>query len=447
MTVLFISVLSRPICLFLPPSGLENCDSFINNMFDIKKIIESRFFFAWSSAVAFLIIVSRRSDALLNPQFWAEDGKVWFADAYNYGIIYSFLTPVAGYYQTISRLVAVVTQIFPFAYAPLIFNLTAIFAKILIVNFILSQRLSNLIPSIVGRALIAFVYLALPHSHETNANLTNVQWHLALLSFLIIIAPPGKTMLWKIFDVAAISISALSGPFCLLLLPIAAIKWSKTRDNWTIILFLILAVGAIIQISSILTTERPSQQPLGANFGLFLKIIGGHLFVSSIVGEGLYTKMISFSLWKDGSAILVNLVGFGLLVYTFIKANLELRLLIIFSVMIVFGGLVSPAVSSEVPQWTVMWLPFYGIRYWMIPIFCFLISLVFLAENAKASLFRYVSIALLALAPVGIAFDWSYPKFKELEFQKYAAELENAPVGQEVFIPINPGWEMQLKKK
>lgn len=417
-------------------------------MFNPNKLAEHRLFYLLSSVVSFLIIFSRRPDAILNPQFWAEDGKVWFADAYNHGAIYSFFTPVAGYYQTISRLVAVFAQIFPLGYAPLIFNLAAISVKILVVNFLLSSRLSSLIPNISGRILIAFVYLAMPHSHETNANLTNAQWHLALLSFLIIVATPSDKTLWKIFDFAIVLISALSGPFCLLLLPIAAIKWWKTREKWTIILLVILAVGSTIQISSILTTTRPSQQPLGATFGLFLKIIGGHWFVSSIVGEKIYYRIINYSLWNEGIAFFVNLVGFGLLIYAFIKSKLELRLLIIFSFMICFGAMASPAISSEVPQWTAMWLSGYGSRYWLIPIFCYLICLCFLAKNAEFSFVRYISVALLVLALGGIAADWKYPRFKNLEFQKFALEFENSPVGEEVSIPINPDpWDMRLVKK
>ena len=34
---------------------------------------------------AFLVVFSRRPDAILNAQFWAEDGKFWYADAYHFG--------------------------------------------------------------------------------------------------------------------------------------------------------------------------------------------------------------------------------------------------------------------------------------------------------------------------------------------------------------------------
>src|SRR5438874_1851777 len=35
--------------------------------------------------VAFFVIFLRRPDAILNAQFYAEDGKYWFAEAYNLG--------------------------------------------------------------------------------------------------------------------------------------------------------------------------------------------------------------------------------------------------------------------------------------------------------------------------------------------------------------------------
>lgn len=35
--------------------------------------------------VAFLILFLRRPEALLNAQFWAEDGVIWFSQAFNQG--------------------------------------------------------------------------------------------------------------------------------------------------------------------------------------------------------------------------------------------------------------------------------------------------------------------------------------------------------------------------
>ena len=56
----------------------------------------------FGTAVALIIL--RRPDAILNPQFWAEDGVLWYANAYNLGIVRSLLMTDAGYYQTLCRI-------------------------------------------------------------------------------------------------------------------------------------------------------------------------------------------------------------------------------------------------------------------------------------------------------------------------------------------------------
>jgi hypothetical protein len=66
-----------------------------------------------------VLVVSRRPDVLFHAQFWAEDGKFWYADAYNLGAIAPFLHPAAGYFQTLPRLAALFAQLFPMAVAPL----------------------------------------------------------------------------------------------------------------------------------------------------------------------------------------------------------------------------------------------------------------------------------------------------------------------------------------
>jgi len=49
--------------------------------------------------IAFILIISRRIDIILNPQFWAEDGVVWYQQAYNLGILKTFFVAQSGYLQ------------------------------------------------------------------------------------------------------------------------------------------------------------------------------------------------------------------------------------------------------------------------------------------------------------------------------------------------------------
>ncbi len=400
-----------------------------------------------AALIAFLITVSHRPDALLNPQFWAEDGKMWYQQAYNNGILTSLITSEAGYFQTVSRIVAAVTQLVPLAQTPLIFNLTAISIKVSVALFILSSRLDRAVPSNSLRAAFAFIYLVLPQSYETTANLTNAQWHLAFLSFLIIIAAPSRTVAWRIFDIGVVVLSAFSGPLCLLLVPVVLIRYYLTRESRLVPLIFIFLVGSAVQMTSLLLFERPSKQPLGAEPGLFFRIVGGHLFFDSIFGDKNYGRVIRLGWWTDISAFFVCLAGFTASVYAFIRGNLELRLMMLFSVLIIAGALISPAVSSDVPQWTAMWPEMVGSRYWLIPTFCFFACIVTIAVRSETRWIRSSAVGVLCLSLIGIVADWKHPRFVDLKFAEHAARFEEAPAGQEVVIPINPNWEMQLVKK
>src|SRR5207244_4125738 len=107
--------------------------------------------------------------------------------------------PLAGYFQTLPRLAALVSLAFPLRLVPLLFYCITLIFQILPAQFLLTARCRNL-GSFNGRLLIAFLYLALPNSHEMHTNITNAQWRLALLALLIVFAEPGGTVLWNVFD-------------------------------------------------------------------------------------------------------------------------------------------------------------------------------------------------------------------------------------------------------
>src|SRR5580704_15197224 len=69
--------------------------------------------------VACALIVSRRPDAIFHAQFFAEDGHVWFADAYNYGWLHALFRSQDGYYQVLPRLIASLALLVPMTAAPL----------------------------------------------------------------------------------------------------------------------------------------------------------------------------------------------------------------------------------------------------------------------------------------------------------------------------------------
>ncbi|MBD2773881.1 hypothetical protein [Iningainema tapete] len=397
---------------------------------------------------ALVILISRRVDAVFHAQFWAEDGKFWYAEAYNIGILNSLFLPKSGYLQTISRLCGAVAQFLPLVWAPKLFNLTAIAIKILPVNLIASVRFAQLIPSLQTRLFLALLYLALPNSHEIHGNITNVHWFLALLACMVVLATPSSLIVWQAFDIGVILLAGLSSPFSVILAPIAALYWWLRRRRWTFILFLGLLLTATVQATAILLNwHNRFSTTLGATPELFAKILAAQVFLGAILGHRS-GRLINYLPGSIVISTLVTVAGIGLVIYCLLKASLELRLFTIFATGVLSISLLSPVVSSTLPQWQELWLPGAGGRYWFIPMLTFVTILTWFLGAKRPSKLRLTAKIALVTMIVGVIVDWQYPKFADLDFQGYSQKFVAAPIGTKVTIPINPpGWFMELTKK
>lgn len=398
-------------------------------------------------AVGSLILFSRKPDSLLNPQFWAEDGRNWYADAYNVGPIASLFTTEAGYYQTISRLVAAASLAVPLEYAPLVFNASAILIQVGVAMFIVSDRCKPLLEDVKARCLLALMYLLLPNAWEVFGNLTNSQWHLALLVCLIIVASEPRSNVGRVFDVAVATLAALSGPFCLLLLTVALIQTFRTKSRITLAITIVLAIGCVVQAYGLLTTTREVQSALGASVDLFFQIVGRHIVLGPLVGIRGFSRLQSWGLWGSIPAAAATIFGLIVAFYLFAKASVQVRLIMFYAAMICVTALAWPAVTLEPEQWSVIANNPTALRYWFVPGFAFYLSLIYLVFTERAKVTTYVSASLLFVCLYGVVRDFRIDPLKDLGFKARASEFENAPPGTVITIPINPDWKMELTKK
>ena len=295
--------------------------------------------------------------------------------------------------------------------------------------------------------MIAFIYLLLPNSYEVHANLTNTQWHLAILACAVILAKPSQRLGWRIFDVLLVTISSLSGPFCLFLLPVIGIQWWRTKNRWTLNLLIILAVGVIVQVCALTFSDSPSNALLGATPELFFKTIGGQIFLASLIGTNGYFYVKENYGWTFFSAFLITLVGCMPLVYVLWKGKAELKLFLLFAGLITLGALLRPTITEEKPQWQEIWLPFAANRYWTIPTLAFILILIWAVSQNANKYWRAIGAIFLLILPIGIFNDWKYTPYKDLHFTEQAQKLTDAPIGSGIEIPINPDWTMKLIKK
>jgi len=404
---------------------------------------------------SFAIIALRRPDAIFNPQFWAEDGKVFYADAYNKSLIASLLSPWGGYLDTFPRLIAAFSQIFPLSRAPLLFNLAALVVKVLPVTLILSSRFYGLIPDFKTRLFLAFLYLALPNSWEINAGPLHGKTYLSLLTFMVLSASPGSHLLSLFFDAGIILLSGLSGPFCILLAPISAIFWLHRRDKRYLVFFILIGICAIIQGTIFVTGSGRPQRLLGATPKLFVEILATQIFLGSVIGykglllvsRGVLELISHFLTLYNLIVIVFGMLGLVALVNVMLKAPLELRLFVLYASLLFVAALLFPLGKPNDPQWPLMLIPGVGGRHWFIPMLAFLSVLVWSLRKSSSRISRTLAVLAFVMMVPGIILDWQYPAFKDLNFREHVYRFESAPIGTQATIPINPpGWTMVLTK-
>ena len=393
--------------------------------------------------VSILVVISRRPDAILSPQFFAEDGTFWYADAYNTGWCHSLLLSHAGWLQTVPRLSAALSLIVPLGSAPFVLNFIAVILQVLPIVVLTSARSRSWAPLNV-RMLLAVAYVALPNSRELEAAISQSQWHLAFLAALVILAVPSANKIWKAFDAAAVVLSGLTGPFCLVLLPLAAAMWFWRRRRWRLVLTGLLAVGTAIQLYVIATAPAAARAHpiLGATPTLFFRILTGNVYLATIFGQNS-----SFAKSPAFLCLIIAILATAIIAYSFVRSNAEFRLFILFCLVIFGVSLYSPMVSVDQPQWQVL-SSAPGLRYWFFPMLAFVWATIWCAFAASVKQLRIACGALLVLMIYGAAKDWIYPAYPPTTFPLLAQQFETLPTGQEMIFPLYPnGWSMLLTKR
>jgi hypothetical protein len=406
-------------------------------------------FMLGAGVIAVVIVVSHRPDALFNPQFLNEDGKYYYADAYNLGLIAPFYRPVSGYLILSARLIALVAVHFPLRWGPAIFNLFAIFFHALPAVFLLSRRFDRLLPSWPARLFLAFFYLVAPNSFELDATVTNMQWHLALLAFMLVIAEPPSLRLGRVRDGGLILLTGLSTPICFVLVPIIALHWWHTRSRWTLTLLAADVAASLIQGVVLLTIGMTQRQhiDLGAHVSVLARIITGQVFLAGSLGMNWYAAIAQLKVWETSwFPVLLACVGLAYTAYAAWKGPIELRLFLLYGALVIAAVLVSPVEHRSGWYWASLAHPRWNMRYEFLAILGWAaVQIAILANGNRVT--RYAAVAVLCLFfMIGIPSDWRYPPMADQHYGDYITRFEHMHSGQSIVIPIGWDWTMTLTK-
>lgn len=397
----------------------------------------------------FLLLFARRPDALLNAQFWAEDGPVFFHAALVDGLR-SFFEGYAGYIHVVPRLVALIALIFPFNLQPLVYNLASLLIAAGVLTLFAAPAYRYLVHSDIARIAIVLAAAIAPFGGEVIGDITNIQWFLTIGALLLVLyRPTVASASGSVLRALLAACCAFSAPLTILWLPMAlrVLSAPRHRERTTA---LIVIVGSVFEVGLSVVSAQSAHQP----FSL-------HVLATALAATLIFRVVVPTIL---GQVVAVNLtalpavalaftgcvaVGIALLPRT--KAArfraIAIALWIVASLLVALIGRNFVAMFGSVRHFTV----FGGERYFFVGS----LLLVYLIGSGIASRIRtfngiaLATSAVFALAAFG---NFSIPRFSDDRWNLEATQLANwararanRQATRALVIPINPaGWSIQL---
>ncbi len=201
-------------------------------------------------AAGIALLWYRKPQSFTRPQIWAEDGVVFFQEAYRLGYDALF-ERYAGYYHALPRLAGLAVERYWPSYAPEVFTGVYVAVVLWIGWFATSSRVGLW----RGVSLLPLILLV-PVDGEVFLNLTNVQWMLAWLPVLVLIATPASNAWQRTHDLISVVLTGFSGLFSVFFFPLFMLKayWERTR--WSFVLLIANLICAVVQASGFGTVQR-----------------------------------------------------------------------------------------------------------------------------------------------------------------------------------------------
>ena len=206
-----------------------------------------------------VILVLRKPDALLQPQFIADDALL-FRDALTDGLS-AVLWPYAGYLLVAPRFAAWLgIAIAPVSAVPLVYSLISLAA----ILFTCARLMSPRIP-VRYAWLAALVVPLVPHDGEVYLNVCYIQWTLILTAYVLFMVDAPTSPLAFAGDAMTLALVGLSGPFIFPVVPFYWLRSVRAHSDYRTVMTVIVTCAAIAQLYTVISTGTLEEHAAGAN--------------------------------------------------------------------------------------------------------------------------------------------------------------------------------------
>lgn len=358
------------------------------------------------SIVTVVLLWLRVPGQFSNPQFWAEDSVVFWLDQYQSGLL-RFFNPYAGTMETAPRLIAFGSSFFDISFAPKAFAVGAIGLTTWAAASAALSYSSPVLGFLIGSALVVPPYAG----DEILGNAVNIQWVLAPVLTLLLLSERKERGVVFVSNCAFVGIAATTGPFSIILIPIAIARFVKFRDAMSMI---VLAAAVVQFLTLAANYPQPTHGAPGSVFHLLNIMLQRGMPATAFsvaAGGALIAVVISTS---EGKRQQVGLLyaGFGFLAATVFKFRNDVHVF-------------------DFENWSPRYFyPFQVCIWW-----CAISLLRFRSARLTAALWLLYSV---------LAYPYGYFQRKPLEDVNWPEAIQDAGK-KPLTIPVNPNnWKIEI---
>ena len=242
--------------------------------------------------VAFLIVALRIPNCWRGGEFVGEDAWVFFAGAFNQPWTASILTPYAGYFHFLPRILAELFSVLPIVYQPYAYGIFSLAFNAFIFSIFYFPHFETLIRDSRIRAGVV-ILMALAGNAENLGLLLGLHWYLsfAMAMMLVMNSPEGRVGQIAMYLLAFLTV--WSTPVTIVLFPFLIWKcwYGSTRFMrlWSLFTCLnLVAVGLFVVWMRFDTATRTG------DFDFIQLLVGiERLFLRGWLGCGMLGKWLT----------------------------------------------------------------------------------------------------------------------------------------------------------
>ena len=217
-----------------------------------------------------LLLTLRLPRILLEGRFWAEEGRVFFENAWNMPWFDALLVSHSGYLNLVANLAGVLARhLAPLELAPYLSTGLALIIHCFPALLLLSSRLDWLQHRWVMAAALLFIATP-PASQEVWLTSIASQHHLALAAG-VVLALEARRGLAGALQILVLVLASLSAPMSWVLLPLFILRALLERSQRRTLQCIIMLAGVALQLA-LFHTQIPGRH-LGLPASLFGAIV------------------------------------------------------------------------------------------------------------------------------------------------------------------------------